>query len=283
MTNNHLHQFMRLLTPLALTALSGCAGVDFYQEKSLQTPTGIPIYGAKPYLLVVRTGAEAKPVETSVVYITDPSQVIYAKPKSGFGTAKLTLALAGGQMTSFGQETDTKVPEMLNSVAGLITARAGAAKTAAEAAALLAGVTTKQSAQLAGETGNKALQVAKDLTARLDANQLDLIDAQKVTLRSAATALRIAGETLINPEKAPQHAQQYEVIKAQRDELAKLPKPVGSTSRDKALQAVQDWVGELSKLIKATEPPKEIQPDFELYEIVQRESQPIKLLRVFPQ
>ncbi|MEJ8816202.1 hypothetical protein WKW77_34495 [Variovorax ureilyticus] len=281
--NNYLNRVLEVSSALTLVGLTGCAGVDFYQDKKLENATGIPIYGAKPYVLVVRTGAESKPVESSIVYITDPSQIIYAKPKSGFGTAKLTLGLTGGQMTSFGQETDVKVPELLNSVAGLITARAGAAKTAADAAAVLAGITTKQAAPVATDVAKKTLDIADDITKKLDANQLDLIDPQKQTLRSAAAALRIAGNTLNDPAKAPQHAQQYEVIKAQREELAKLPKPTGSTSRDKALQTVQDWVTELGKLVKATEPPKEPQPDFELYEIVQDIGQPIKLRRVVPQ
>ncbi|TXD99571.1 hypothetical protein FUT87_02430 [Mitsuaria sp. TWR114] len=279
---NKLKPAFRLLSVIAPIALTGCAGVDFYQDKALTTSTGIPIYGAKPYLLVARTGAEAKPVESSIIYITDPSQVIYAKPNSGFGSAKLSLSLSGGQMTTFGQETDTKIPEMLTSVAGLITARAGAAKTAADAAAVLAGISTKQAAPAAKDVGEKVAAISKDISASAD--KLDLIDDHKTTLKSAAVALSNASSVLTDPTKAPQHEAQYAVIKAQCDALGKLPKPTtAGTKRDVALQKVQDWVAALGDLVKATEPAKEAQPDFELYEIVQDAGKPISLRRVMPQ
>ena len=114
------------LTTMVLVAgatLSGCAGVTFYSESTLEKKTGIPIYAPKPYLLVSRTGAKDKPVEVTIVYLNDPSKVVYAKPHSGFGSSNLTLALANGQLTSFGQQTDTKVPELITAIGGLITSK----------------------------------------------------------------------------------------------------------------------------------------------------------------
>lgn len=89
----------RWILAVSAAALSGCAGVDFYSDPGLKKPTGIPIYGAKPYVLVARTKAKDKPVEVSIQYLTDRSQVIYAKPRSGFGSADLKLSLSNGQLT----------------------------------------------------------------------------------------------------------------------------------------------------------------------------------------
>jgi hypothetical protein len=164
------HRCATAVTLIAL-GLSGCAGVNFYSDPTLKTPTGIPIYGARPYLLVSRTGAEAKPVETSIVYITDPEKVIYADPKSGFGTAKLTLELAGGQLTSFGQETDTKIPELLAQVSGLITARAGAAKSFAEAASI-AKASTQQATLSEADAAQRVQDIANAIDKSAKANEL---------------------------------------------------------------------------------------------------------------
>jgi hypothetical protein len=41
---------------------------------------------------------------------------------SGYGSADLSVALSNGLITSVGQKTDTKVPETLNAISGLIPA-----------------------------------------------------------------------------------------------------------------------------------------------------------------
>jgi hypothetical protein len=106
--------------------LTACAGWNFYSDRALTTQSGIPIFAPKPYLLVARTGAADKPIEVSVVYLNDPQNVIYAVPRSGIGSADLSLTLADGRLTAFGQTTDTKIPETITSLAGLLTARAEA-------------------------------------------------------------------------------------------------------------------------------------------------------------
>lgn len=271
------HEWLAL-TALALL-LSGCAGVNFYSDPDLKKPTGIPIYGARPYLLVSRTGAEAKPVETSIIYITDPEKVIYADPKSGFGTAKLTLALAGGQLTAFGQETDTKIPELLTQVAGLITARAGAAKTAAEAAALAASASsTQQSALSDAEAAQQVLDIAGAMEKGLQAGEYkDLIPSELESMRTAVKQLKDAATTLKDPQNKPQAPAQYEVIKAQAAALKKLT-PTGSSSpRDAALQKIQAFAKTLGQIFEAAQPKPPAPPTFELYEIIQQPGKPATL------
>lgn len=122
---------LHLLVFATSIACFGCAGVNFYSDADLKTKTGIPIFATKPYLLVVETGSNEKPIEVTVVHLRDAERVIYADPRSGFGSSNLTLTLTNGQLVSFGQETDTKIPELINSLSGFITARADAAKSAA--------------------------------------------------------------------------------------------------------------------------------------------------------
>jgi hypothetical protein len=43
------------------------------------------------------------------------------KPESGYGTADLSVNLSNGMITSFGQKTDTKIPETLTSLASAAT------------------------------------------------------------------------------------------------------------------------------------------------------------------
>ena len=130
-----------MLRNLTLVAVSvggfgGCAGVNFYSDSELTMPTGIPVYAPKPYLLLARTGAKEKPVDVSIIYLNDTTKVVYAKPRSGFGTAKLNMALTNGQMTSFGQETDMNASELITAFSGIVTAQAGAGKMTAEATAV---------------------------------------------------------------------------------------------------------------------------------------------------
>jgi len=261
--------------------LSGCAGVTFFSDKSLNNETGIPIYAPKPYLLVSRTGAKAKPVEVSIVYLNDPNKVIYAQPHSGFGTSNLTLALANGQLTSFGQQTDTKLPELITSLGGFIAARGTASKTKAEAAQILAGIETKQAGVPMSETGKNIVRVANDMLARIAGDDLSqLTKAERQTVKSAAQALKLAGVKLSNPANLPLAQQQLQIVKAQTDALGKLPAPTGSTERDKALQLVRAWVTELAGIVHSAPPKKKAPPTFELYEIIQGDSP--KLHRVNP-
>lgn len=266
---------LRRLVPIACVALSGCAGVQFYADAELTKRTGIPIYGSKPYLLVVRTQAEDKPVEVSIQYLPDPSKVIFAEPKSGFGSANLTLSLTQGQMTAFGQQTDTKLPELLGALSGLITSRATAAKTLAEAGQIKAGTVpgTAQSAELLKpETLASIKALRSDLegaefkkdAAGLDGSQRGTVDGLKVSL-----------DAVINNAAKPENKALLDTTVAALPDAAKpfmaLPDPPAIASpASSALIRIKDYKTRLAVIVKALTPAKETSPTaFELYEIVQ--------------
>ena len=114
--------------------LGGCAGVSFYSDCELKHETGIPIYGTKPYVFVVHGESPEKPLKVTIEYLTDLSNVVYAVPRSGFGLSDLKLTLEHGQLTQFGQVTDTKIPETIKSIGELLTSGATAIESLAKAA-----------------------------------------------------------------------------------------------------------------------------------------------------
>lgn len=272
----------RLITVLfAASILCGCAGVTFYSDAALKTQTGIPIYAPKPYLLVARTGAKDKPVDISVVYLNDPQKVIYADPRSGFGSSNLTLALTNGQMTSFGQQTDTKIPELITSLSGLLTSRATASKTDAEAAQIRSTIgKTQQAASTTTEAGNKIAAIASDMAARFPKLK-GLTDEELQTVKSSAQALQIAGHDLSDASNVIKAPKLFADVKAQIDALGKIPSTAtAGTPRAASLDLIQAWITQLSKHVDSAQPEKEEPPAFELYEIVQGESGGPSLRRV---
>lgn len=251
----------------AATAISGCAGVSFYSDPGLKNKTGIPVYAPKPYLLVARTGAKDKPVEVSVIYLNDTSKVIYAKPQSGLGSAKLTLALTNGQMTSFGQDTDTKVPELITALSGMVTARAGAEKVEAEARKILSDI--EQSADFA-TTGAKVKVVADDIEDAIKTGKLKGLSATELgDVKDAKAALDSAVATLTDPTKAPAGPAALEVVKAQAEALGKIGDNATGDARASAAGLVKTWAAELEALFDKAQPEKPPQATFELYEITQ--------------
>lgn len=263
---------MKVTLIVLLINFSGCAGITFYGDEGLEKETGIPIYAPKPYILVSRTGAKDKPVEVSIVYLSNPKHVIYAKPRSGFGYSDLKLTLEKGQMTSFGQLTDNKINEIINSLSGLITARATASKTEAEATQIISGIGTQQEAVSPAEVGRRVGKIADDMLAKLRANALvELTDLEVQTVRSTAQSLKNAANDLSKPENTSYASQYYVRIKAQTNILGKFPLPSRTTStvRDASLKIVQDWVTALGKVNDSVKPKKKALPVFELYEIIQ--------------
>jgi hypothetical protein len=111
-------------------ATAGCAGFEFYQDAALKgTETGIPIYPAKPYLLVAHTGDPTKPVDVSVQYIPDFSKPVYAKARSGWGSSNLTMTFNNGIMTQFGQQVDANTAGIVSSLGTLATSVGGLKST----------------------------------------------------------------------------------------------------------------------------------------------------------
>ena len=155
-----------LMVMVVAGAISGCAGLKFYDNPKLIGPeTGVKCYYAKPYLLVTSTSTTSSDQSTvggkkssskddgtktagtdggtktssnkadvSVIYLPDLTNPVYARMKSGYGTADLSLSLEGGMLKSVGQKTDTKIPETITALGSIVKGLA-APKAAAPGAA----------------------------------------------------------------------------------------------------------------------------------------------------
>ena len=96
--------------------MAGCAGVDFNARKD----SGLIYYPPKPYIFL-STGSDCTSVIT-LKTLPDTSNPKEVALKSGFGAAKLNLTLTDGMITTVGQETDTKIPETITALTGVLAA-----------------------------------------------------------------------------------------------------------------------------------------------------------------
>lgn len=127
-----------LLTILTLTViLSGCATVKFYSDKELTKESGIEFYSPKPYLIVEKNPAKDVSMKMSIVYLPDFNNPKYAKLKPGFGSSDLKLSLENGIITSYGITSDSKIPETITAIGGLVSGIGTSYKSLAEAVDLL--------------------------------------------------------------------------------------------------------------------------------------------------
>lgn len=122
----------KLLFLTALLTISSCASVKFYSDKEFKNEDGLKFYNSKPYLLVENLGEEKKPLKTSIIYLPDYSNPIYAKIRNGFGSSDLKLSLENSIITSYGVNTDSKIPETISSVGSAFKSIAEGAKVLAE-------------------------------------------------------------------------------------------------------------------------------------------------------
>jgi hypothetical protein len=92
---------------LAVT-LCGCARIDFGGADGRLT-----YYDPKPYLFV----STNKDCITTATVLVLPNEKKSLKFIPGYGSAKLSVNLSNGMITSAGQETDTKIPETISALA----------------------------------------------------------------------------------------------------------------------------------------------------------------------
>lgn len=133
---------------IAFSGLSACAGTTFHDpacsDKKCKKDIGLHYYPPVPHLLVTRPQNKEGATTTSIIYIPDTNNPMSMKFRPGFGKGVMAVSLSNGMVTSFNQETDPKVAELLGSITapitGLATAdatRASGELTRAQAADLL--------------------------------------------------------------------------------------------------------------------------------------------------
>ena len=250
---------------VAALLASGCAGLEFYDSPALATENriGIKFYIPKPYLLVARTGNKDKPTDISVIYLPDMKNPVYAQPKSGYGSAKLSMSFTNGMLASFGQETDTKIPESLTALGGLGKAVAEARKINREALAL------ELQSGVDYQPFSKTLNdIAKDLkTVVLTTKQgtEGLTGPELQDLGSFVPLIEAAAKSLGDPINAPANAPAVIATLKQIQQVWKrIADPTGG------VQPVRQRIAGLRNQLQAVVDgitPKSEDPTFTLYEI----------------
>lgn len=171
--------------------------------------------------------------------------------------------------------TDTKIPELITAVSGLLTARGNAEKALAEADSIKSkiGTGTTQAAKIPDA---KALKAIDDLLASMSdpAAQADIkkLDKPEVdTINNVAQGLSNIVGAVKDPAKASMVSKHGDALIAAAKDFANLPSdPAASSARATALQRVRDWKPRLAEIVTQLTPEEAgSAEDFELYEIQQ--------------
>jgi len=217
---------MRRLSALLLSAvlfggLTGCSTVTISSKPQLDkdSRTGVKFYYSKPYFLVTRTGAKDNPISAQIVYLPDLENPQFAHFRTGLGSTQLNLELTNSILSKFGQTGDSKIPETLTAVSGLLTGAAGAFKTVREA----------------NKLQNEALSVDEIRAAA------DKLKAASSDLKNASDTAKSAGVTFTTD----QNNQIQRTIDALKSEASKLEDPAGLDD-----EKVQKVAGNLGSLLK---------------------------------
>lgn len=252
---------------VALSILSNCARISIHDNKEMTgDSTGIKFYTPKPYVLVTRTGAKDKPIDIQIVYFPDLKNPLYARAQSGFGSSNLTMSFANGMMTTFGQQTDTQLPELITAVSGIPGLLATAEKTRREADAL-----KPQSSDLPG-TGKDISGLANDLD-----NLLQSVDGKKAlttTQQGSLARIKSTLETLAADFQKPGAALGLSSLIASAETSLKNLRGVkpGSTTLNPQEQGVWNKLSvvtsSLEKIIGDLKPKPKTAPTLTLYELV---------------
>lgn len=151
-----MQMFRCVLSLAVVLGLGGCAGLEFNSDVDMKgQAVGLKSYYPKPYILVARDGT-SKVTSVNVHYLPDLANPVFVKPRSGYGSANLTMAFTNGMISNFGQQTDTKLPG-LPELGGFNLALAAAEKARVETSKL-----ERQSADL-GKYAEKLRSIAKEL------------------------------------------------------------------------------------------------------------------------
>lgn len=128
---------MKLLSVLFLSVLlCSCAGVTVKKVTAGDVNTsGVKYYRPYPYLLVTAQS------EYKIIYLPKMDEEYSISSKPGFGSAGATCKLENGwNLTEYSDKLDSKVPETINAVSGLLKEAAAATKEITEFKGLAPGL-----------------------------------------------------------------------------------------------------------------------------------------------
>jgi hypothetical protein len=142
---------MKILCGVLVTVLLlvGCAHIEIrpLTKEEREDPdkasklNGVRFFRSSPYLLVRQTGNDGS-CDVTIVYYQNVDEPYIIIPHQGIGSITYNPTLTDGwNLTGFSGTVDSKVPEMITAVTGLVAAGVAAAVPSAPAAPAAAGVT----------------------------------------------------------------------------------------------------------------------------------------------
>ena len=102
-------------------ALTGCAPVQFYSNRSLTERTGLKYYTTKPFLHIERDPETKQVVKSTIIYLPDLANPQYMIMHDGLNSRKINLKFKDGYITDFGYSSTGKVSESIDALAGMIS------------------------------------------------------------------------------------------------------------------------------------------------------------------
>jgi hypothetical protein len=107
--------------------ISGCAEVQVKHVVDQDTSDGVHFYEPRPYLLVSNQqkqddkGNVQNQFSSQIIWLPDHSRCYVVKIKPGWGTVDGNVKLQDGWMLdTLGSKTDSKGPETITAIAGLV-------------------------------------------------------------------------------------------------------------------------------------------------------------------
>lgn len=118
--------------------LCGCAHVEVRHVPDGDVSDGVHFYEPRPYLLIADqpkvddTGkVTGHSYNSTIIYLPDKSQRYVVQIKQGWGTVNGSVKLADGwRLDTLGAQTDSKGPETITAVTGLLKEAGGLAAMA---------------------------------------------------------------------------------------------------------------------------------------------------------
>jgi hypothetical protein len=103
--------------------LTGCSSVKVTHVDDNDTSAGVHFYEPRPYLLVTRNASGTSGLMSQIIWLPDHSRRYKVEVTSRWGSVNGSVKLQNGWMLdTLGAQTDSKIPETIAAVGGLLAA-----------------------------------------------------------------------------------------------------------------------------------------------------------------
>ena len=198
-------------------------------------------------------------------------------PRGGIGSSNLNLSFNNGVLTTFGQEVDPKVIELITSLAGVPSQLAGADKIKAETKTILDTLSTaqNQSSKLP-VIGTKIETISNDINAiQTDASYSVFIGSEQLTLDNVKNNLQSLSKAFKHLNAAKSQKALFKTLSEEKEKLFKIAsKERGDLSQPQSVlvSKLAGVFNEINEILEKEKPKPIAKPVIELYEIIQSET-----------